>query len=650
VLGSDDGSRPPLGSVGYQLTAALLDVIGSLPDGVPQPVLAAVQTYLSARSYPAYDDLTSFKAALREASPGITDAQIMVFRRFGGLLTPVIGDWTFRLSPDNWQANGRQTYVIYKFVVGRSLRDLANDVSAWVWPAAVANDADGLTDASKAIAGIIDEAAKNDGHGSFYAHFNRVAADASWTGVIALSVDVPLDELPPELQVLAAGIDPAKFSAHHLGFAATPFQLESGALGFTRSSMFGLIDYQNPEDQYFSSDVHFAFRVQQLAVGFENSVVTTFGARVQLLINRLFGAPTRLFPSVHGNNVILVGALQRQTLPDGSSHDSYYFAMPGENVFQLDGLVLQTVTLLSTQLVTTQAVTPGGGATEVKATFQLTGNLSFYEPDGFDPFCWGRTSANDFTGYLRFGNLAIDMSFSPGDPAGTTVFTLRDGSLAFDLANSLARPNALVQRFPARLARLIATPDPLLTPGSPLLAPEDFGFVSVGAPIDQGQLSAPWYGLVYTIDLGTLGALAGSTGLALEVLAAWSPGQGGTTPAMYIGVKLPGTKEAFGVSLPLQGFMKLGFRSIELLVDNEPGQPRTYTLRLRDFALRMLGLSFPSGHNDICLFGNPNQSGPAKVGWYAAYTASGDAKKQSALTPRRVVRQARAAARPSERT
>ena len=50
------------------------------------------------------------------------------------------------------------------------------------------------------------------------------------------------------------------------------------------------------------------------------------------------------------------------------------------------------------------------------------------------------------------------------------------------------------------------------------------------------------------------------------------------------------------------------------------GAPRTYTLRLRDFALRLLGLSFPSGHNDIVLFGNPDQGSTDKVGWYAAYS------------------------------
>jgi hypothetical protein len=295
----------------------------------------------------------------------------------------------------------------------------------------------------------------------------------------------------------------------------------------------------------------------------------------------------------------------------------------------------------------------------------MTGNLRFYEFDRFDPFCWGVANAPEGAGedavgddgYLRFGNLSVDMSFSLGDPQNTTVFRLNDGALSFDLANSVARPNALVRRFPVRLANLIATPDPKLASppqgaGSAAAAtPESMGFVSVSAPIDQGLLTQPWYGLNYTIDLGTLGALAGSASIALSVLAAWSPGPAGSVPSVYVGVKLPGTREAFGVSLPLQGILKLGFRSIEFLVDNEVGKPRTYTLRLRDFALRLLGLSFPPGHNDIVLFGNPDQSAADKVGWYAAYSKedeSSPSNLQAPRNPRRAIARARALPRPGD--
>jgi hypothetical protein len=81
------------------------------------------------------------------------------------------------------------------------------------------------------------------------------------------------------------------------------------------------------------------------------------------------------------------------------------------------------------------------------------------------------------------------------------------------------------------------------------------------------------------------------------------------------------------------------------MVDNTEGQPRTYTLRLRDFALRLLSLSFPPGHNDIYLFGNPNQNSTTKVGWYAAYAAEQDPKKKKTPPGRRLVQASRPAVR-----
>ncbi|MEU6237492.1 hypothetical protein, partial [Kitasatospora sp. NPDC047058] len=622
VLG-DPAEFHRFGSVAYELTTATLDVIATVPvdhGGVPGSVLDAVR---GAMHDTAYDTRTAFTAALAEACPGITDAEQCVFLRYGGLLTPVAGGWPFRLSPDSWRES---TFLIVKFVLGRSIADLVDDVSTWAWPRA-ASRTGRPADARAAVRGVV-EAAREEGDGSPYASFLQVVDDPDWTGVLALSAEVPLDRLPDELQVLAAGIDPARFAAHHFGLSLTPFRLADGRPVFERSAMFGLIDYRNPEDQYAGENIAFAFRVLQLTVGVRNSAVTAFTSRAELLVGRLFGAPARLLPTTRGNNVLLDGALQRQQLPDGTTHDTYVFSMAGQNTFQLAGPVLQSVELLSAQLVTAKASDPASGRATVDAVFRLTGNLRFSEPERFDPFCWGPdTSGED--GYLRFGGLAVAMSFDLGDPAGTTRFTLQDGNLSFDAANSRPRARSLAARFPVRLNGLLATPDPELSAGPPPppQTPADLGYVSVTAPLDQSELTRPWYGLDYTVDLGSLGALAGSRALALQVLVAWSPGAADAEPGLYLGVRLPGAAGLVGVDLPLQGVVTMGFRSVEFLVDEEAERPRTYTLRLRDFALRLFGLAFPPGHNDVILFGNPDQGGASKVGWYLAYASAADPKR-----------------------
>ncbi|HWL35345.1 MAG TPA: hypothetical protein VNQ77_04060 [Frankiaceae bacterium] len=628
------------GSVAYELDAHALDVIGTLPGPpIPKPDLDAVRAAMAGKPYGTRGE---FLTALRAVRP-FTEKQEGVFLRYAGQLTPVVGGWPFRLSPDNW---GEKTYVLMKFVLGRSVANLVRDVSTWAWPEA-ASATGKPADAQTAIAGVIDAArqAVTAAPTSPYANFLTVVDDPDWTGVLALNVDVPLEQLPPELQVLAAGIDATRFGAHHFGMSVTPYKVLEGRIAFERSSMFGLIDYLNPEDQYFDENIAYAFRVLQLTVGIRNSAVTTFTSRAELLVNRLFGASARLLPTAHGNNVILDGAHQRQRLPDGTEHDTYVFSMSGDNLFNLDGAVLRSVELLALQLVTAKASDPASGTAVVDAVFQLSGNLRFYEPAGFDPFCWGPPLAGGHDSYLRFGNLAIGMTFALGDPANTTVFTLKDGNLSFDQANSVARPGSLVARFPIRLSGLVATADPVLSPAAPPQTPADLGYVGVTAPLEQSALSQPWYGLDYTIDLGTLGALAGSKALAVQVLVAWSPGKDGGDPSVAMGVKLPGAKDVLGVSLPLQGVVKMGFKGIEFLVDDTPGVERSYTVRMRDFALRLLGLAFPPGHNDVILFGNPDQSGSSKVGWYMAYASDADPKRPPPPPTRAEVTRRRAALR-----
>jgi hypothetical protein len=646
------------GSVAYQLTLSSLGLIKALPPskGVPPAVYDAVASAVANAGYPVYPTETAFNAMLTQAVSGITLEQMLVFQRFAGLLSPAIGDWLFRMSPRNWAAPDRvgpkNARLIFKFVGGRTLADLVADTAAWRWPEASSEDGKAAT-ARDDIQSIIrtareaSAAAKAKQQTSPYEPFLKVVDNPNWSGVLALSVEVPLDSLPEPLQPLAAGIDPKSFYAHHLGLTATSFTSDSEKIKFDVTSSFGLIDYQDPIDQYFSSDIAFAFRVQQLTVGFENGKLSSFTSSAQLMINRLFGADTRLFPSQHGNNIILDGVYQTERNDGGGQRDTYVFAMREAGAFQLALSALTEVGVEQTRLATVRAADPASGNTTVTGAFQMTGRLRFVEPDNFDPFCWGPpTPPPDTTGAflsadapasdaagskgLLFSNYTITMSFTLSDPANVK-FTVADGAIAFDTANSPARQDSLFARFPLRLTGLLATPDPKVMDGEVSTRdPEAAGFVSVSAPLQQGKLTQPWYGLVYEVDLGTLGALAESVGLTVRLLAAWSPANNpeGRT-AIYFGVALPGVEKMLGVTLPLQGILDIGFRTIQFTTYDDVEGRRQYLMRLRDFGLHVLGLSFPPGHNDITVFGNPDQTSNTKLGWYAAYE-NGKSDKKSA--------------------
>ncbi|MFA5262585.1 MAG: hypothetical protein WC378_02085 [Opitutaceae bacterium] len=647
-------------SVSYQLTAGGIEDVRA-EKKVPQEIVDAVALYFQTAKYPVYQTEDEFTAALHSASPG-ADPYAVDFERVAGLLTPTIEDWCFQMSPRNWsnpdRVSRKNAIVVWKFCRGRTLRSLASDVSSWSWPEAGIQPGGTAADTSKELIEIFKDSEESylrtsgGGRQSPYADFIRLLDDPDWSGIIAFSVDVPLRTLPEPLQVLAVGIDKNRFYAHHVGFNITPFGADQGTLVFGKTSMFGLIDYQDTVDQFFSKDVYYAFKVLRLTVGFRNSAMASFSSQVELLINRLFGGVVCINPTDHGNNVILDGVYQSHPSADGQTHGTYVFSMVNQNNLQIADTALRLVVLRSTQLATAKPANADDPKAKVVGTFQLGGDLHFFENKEADLFSFGSAvedavqvgkdsaalalaGAGDETepsqSRLRFANLGIAMVFSLSERIPS--FSLVTETLSFDSANSIARPNSLFARFPLKIAGLLATPDPGKPGATPEAAkesaqmPESMGFAAIDAPIQQARLADPWYGLLFDIDLGTLGSLAGSLGITLRLLLGWSGGGTRNEPAVCVAVKLPGMKETLGVELPLQGVISLGFRTIQLVSITQGGQ-RQYLLRFRDFALRFLGLSFPPGYNNIVLFANPDQSSNTKLGWYAAYSAEKDKKKE----------------------
>lgn len=637
-------------SVKYQLTAEGLAEL-RLQKTVPTTVLDEVSAYFLAQHYPIYENEGDFVAALNAASSGAMP-YVVEFERKSGLLTPQIGDWQFQISPRNWsnpQRPERQNVLmVFKFNVGRSLAAMTDDLPSWTWPEVAVFPGGTSADAQAELQSIYRTARESyartstGGAQSPYANFIRVLDDENWTGIMVFSCDMPLKALPAPLQALAAGIDPKRFYAHHIGFSITPFGAQPGVLQFGKTSMFGLLDYQDTEDQYFEDNRPYMFKVLRLAVGFRNSVMVEFSSQVELLINRFFGAPALFYPTSHGNNLILDGVYQRQKDQSGIELGTYVFSMTQQNTVGIANSALRWVQLSSTQLVTTTPADTADPYLPVVVLFQMAGNLYFYEPKGFDPFSFGQTRdeaeqgtpAATAASALRFGNLAVRMEFTLAECVPSFSFVTE--ALSFDPANSMPRPKALYACFPIKLSGFLSTPDPELATSAQDIGdsdstrmPESFGYASIGAPLQQSRLRDPWYGLVYDIDLGSLGALAGNVGLTLRLLAAWSSGGTREEPAVYLGVKLPGVKESLGVELPLQGILSLGFKSIQILADDDATTgARQYLLRFRNFAIRFLGLAFPPGYNDILLAGSPDAAAPTKLGWYAAYSADEDPKKK----------------------
>ncbi|MFL9841854.1 hypothetical protein ABS767_12840 [Sphingomonas sp. ST-64] len=617
VLG-DPAEFATSGAVPYRLTAA--DIARLRDDPATQvwdaAILDRLAAYLQDRGFPAFADRPAFDAAISAAGAVTTAQQRDVLARDAGQLCVTIGEWTFRFSPECWappEGSGRAPcYLVVKYAKGLSIAQLASDPAGWTWPEVASPT--GAATAARDIARQIADARRAVDRGDLnYADFVRIVDDPDWSGVLVLSAELSLTGPADDMAALRAGLDDGRFAAHHLGFAASQIRFEGGQPRFSSTPLFGLIDYRGAEDLYFAADTDYAFRVSQLTVRIENSAIVSRFCAAELTLNRLFGSNCVVRAADRGANILLVGSFQEQRSATGVAGGRFVFANRDRYLIELpQGGAIESVELDSVQLV----------ASGAQASFQMAGRLRFYWPGAFDPFCFGPyytiaevPELRD--GSLRFANLALDMRASD---AGKPIFSLRDEALTLDLPGSVAREDSLVSRFPVRLQRLITSPPPATTDAASA-TPASLGYVNISAPIDQQQLDSQWYGLVYRIELGSLGALANSAPLAMDILVAWSPAERDVIPPVYLGIKLPGADSRLGAALPLQGLMTLGFKSIEFLVHDPGNAVNNYTLCLRNFAVRLLGLSFPPGRNNIYLFGNPDQTGEQAVGWYAAYVA-----------------------------
>jgi hypothetical protein len=169
---------------------------------------------------------------------------------------------------------------------------------------------------------------------------------------------------------------------------------------------------------------------------------------------------------------------------------------------------------------------------------------------------------------------------------------------------------------------------------------DEFGYMPVKSPLGGARLAPVWYGMVFDLELGSVGALAGKAGLVVQLIAAWSPslqnaGAGAQGDAvskgggMFIGLRLPGSTGGKR-EITVQGIIKIAFKSIEFVVGKTPDERTSYLLKLKNIVLKFFVLSLPpNARSEIIIFGNPDGTTEDRtLGWYAAY-----AKEQASRSP-----------------
>lgn len=491
----------------------------------------------------------------------------------------------FDLSPYQWSRFG--TILVMKFM-NKPLRELVGDVQSW----SHANDFNqgNPSAAQQQLQRVLDSANANSPDLRYFVE--TVAGDAGWNGIVAFSARVPLSGLPQQLEGLAAGIDPARFTAHHAGVNVTPVNVtESGPL-LAPSSLFGLIDYEDPAHIADTSS-DYQYKVLWLKVLILNTAVADFSSRVELLANRLFGDLSTLQGSSIGNVIDFDGVYQRH-----GDQGSYLFTNTQRNAFTMSSQVLNQVVVSRAQFVTLSP-SKNSNAEDVKTKFLFTGTIAFKNFSQFDVFSFGNSSGSG----LAYSNLAIDMDFNIDIPSYKT-FGFDVSGVALDLSSSAVRTGSVYNHFPLKLTTLAQ--------GSSSNRPDKANFMPVGTPLASGGLTDTWFALQFSLNLGTPGALAAATGFTAGFVAAWSPAT--SQPSLFIGLSLPGVKGGER-AISIEGVLKLNFGDIAFIASGT-----SYILELKNISLGLLSLSFPpNGQTSILLFGDPSGKDRETLAWYAAY-------------------------------
>jgi hypothetical protein len=449
-----------------------------------------------------------------------------------------------------------------------------------------------------------------------YYKFYTAVTDPNWQGVLVLGIKVDVQHFPPALQGLLAGIDLQRFNAHHFGIDMSIIQQDKGVLSMLPvSSLFGLIDYEDKvfealgsdidtykKDAPINDEVDYDFKVLNMRILFKNAKISNFSSNIAIVINRLF--EEKVLADNRENLLILKGSYENH-----NGVPTYNFNTAGNNILYLNSKIIQAAEIQKASFYT--VIPQGNGDGVVQSVFSFWGFLNFNALSNFDIFSFGNeintTPAN--TG-LAFSSLILQMAFPLETPANRT-FTFNIGSISFDIGQSSTRADSLYRHFPLQLTGM--------TQGNKENSPASQGYLNVTQWPQQPQeaISGNWYGLTFTLNMGTPGALASAAGFNTTFLAAWNTGGTGSAA----GLKLPGVnpKAPF---FSLQGILKLDVGAVSLsLADGSMPGHMAYLMRINNIAMKLLGLSFPSGGNiGFFLFGNPDQDAPPQsLGWYAAY-------------------------------
>lgn len=464
----------------------------------------------------------------------------------------------FLLLPDYWrgQHTGSRTMIFLKYAGEKSIEE---------------DQRENLSFRETAKNAYTEDGEVKEG----WEEFIEAAGDKKFQGILAVNVSVSMEELPPEIGVIMESVETDQFYASYLVIRAGQIHREEQkGIYLEQSEISGLIDYTSDKKLvYESMPPDYDYLTREIRVRIQAGHIVSFTSSSEILVNRLFEVSAVSEGNTDGNCLILQGQMAEE---DGVR--KYQYHLKQSVCYALSGSGIEKVWIQKMNLTVGE---------EGEGCFDLTGVFSCRELREADLLGYGGQGAEEG---MPFYQLFIRMPKSG-------PMNMEYSHLGYIREEASLRENSFPEKFAVSFDSLIVE-----TSGR---TPQEKGFLPITAPLSQGVPPECYQGLLWRIQLGSLGALADQDMISIQLLTAFWEEDG--MPQYYVGVNLPGALSGEGVKL--QGIFQLGFGSITL-----EKQENQYVFRLHNFQIKVLGASFPKGSSDIFLF-----SDGKNVGWYAAY-------------------------------
>jgi hypothetical protein len=555
-----------------------------------------------------------------------------------------IGGWPFRLSPTGTHnSDGVPPIVILKFYPGQSISNLVNDPSLWSQADTFNTSAGFSTKQAQTYIRDLIQSAGNPDPSSLYYNFVEVVSDPNFSGMLALNCNMQLNSLPTAIRAVTGGmIKPGidAFRAHHVGVAINDTEPGESTPTLAQSAFFALVDYEadGSKGALVPAGIAFdyGFEVEYVRALFSNASLSSFACKINLTINKLFGASV----SDGSDNIIVISGSYQAHSTSGDSSTSgeglYSFVAEKTYTYNFTGSgYLDSITLTKLQFTFQQETeTSTANTTNLQAAFGIWGSMKFKELNALDVFSFEQ---------LTFDDLGISVSFDltvnpPASPSTSNLtISFNPGNLRVDAANSPSKPadgkNSMLSMLPFKLTSFFYNQHPERQTLEDLQYFALLGNTSI--PLDPGysltnQFS---YGLAFNLDLGTLGALVGSLeAFKFRFLIGWlEPTDANPNPLQIaFGVQLPQVDGK--LEIKIQGILDLLIEDFKLDYVTPPTGPHMLVLLLHNSSIQILGQRLPPGtaQFDFALFSPADDA--SRTGWIVAINnepkSNGAAPKQ----------------------